>query len=52
MTTSAASLLSYDVFVSDGSPASSTLISGNRAPFWSMRHLTRDQIEKVGGWIE
>jgi glyoxylase-like metal-dependent hydrolase (beta-lactamase superfamily II) len=68
MTTSAVGLLSYDVFVSDGvrrasgklpngepimsSPVSSTLIYGEQDAVLVDAPFTRDQIQKVGDWIE
>jgi glyoxylase-like metal-dependent hydrolase (beta-lactamase superfamily II) len=68
MTTSQATALSYDVFVSDGvqrasgelpngdpiisSPVSSTLIYGDRDAVLVDVPFTREQIQKVGDWIE
>jgi glyoxylase-like metal-dependent hydrolase (beta-lactamase superfamily II) len=68
MTTSAVGLLSYDVLVSDGvrrasgtlpngepimsSPVSSTLIYGEQDAVLVDAPFTRDQIQKVGDWIE
>jgi glyoxylase-like metal-dependent hydrolase (beta-lactamase superfamily II) len=68
MTTSSASPLSYDVFVSDGvqrasgelpngdpivsSPVSSTLIFGEQDAALADPPFTREQIQKVGDWIE
>jgi glyoxylase-like metal-dependent hydrolase (beta-lactamase superfamily II) len=68
MTTSAASTLSYDVFVSDGvqrasgelpngdpivsSPVSSTLIFGEQDAVLVDAPFTREQIQKVGDWVE
>jgi glyoxylase-like metal-dependent hydrolase (beta-lactamase superfamily II) len=68
MSTSAASTLSYDVFVSDGvqrasgelpngdpivsSPVSSTLIFGEQDAVLVDAPFTREQIQKVGDWIE
>jgi glyoxylase-like metal-dependent hydrolase (beta-lactamase superfamily II) len=68
MTTSAANPLSYDVFVSDGvqraggelpngdpivsSPVSSTLVFGEQDAVLADVPFTREQIQKVGDWIE
>jgi glyoxylase-like metal-dependent hydrolase (beta-lactamase superfamily II) len=68
MNISAANALSYDVFVSDGvrraigelpngdpivsSPVSSTLIFGERDAVLVDAPFTREQIQKVGDWIE
>jgi glyoxylase-like metal-dependent hydrolase (beta-lactamase superfamily II) len=68
MTTSSAGPLSYDVFVSDGvqrasgelpngdpivsSPVSSTLIFGEQDAVLADVPFTREQVQKVGDWIE